>query len=248
MRYFLEFSYNGKDYHGWQYQPNAISVQQVLEDALTKILRQPIAITGAGRTDAGVHAKQMFAHFDFSEPITQLNLIYRLNSFLPTSIAVKAIHEVADDAHARFDAVKRAYEYWVITKKDPFLNDYAHVVQLPLDVEAMNEAAKVLLTYQDFKCFSKSNTDVKTYICNLMKAEWEEKNGMLVFTVEADRFLRNMVRAIVGTLLDVGLGKSDIDRVKKIVESRNRSNAGVSVPGHALYLTKVIYPYLETDL
>ncbi|SFU34329.1 tRNA pseudouridine38-40 synthase [Pustulibacterium marinum] len=244
MRYFLEFSYNGADYHGWQNQPNAISVQEVLEKALSTLLRKEIAITGAGRTDAGVHAKQMFAHFDVESVLDQ-NLIYKLNSYLPKSIAIHNLHLVADDAHARFDAESRTYEYWIVTKKDPFLNEFAYCLKYPLDVDLMNEAAKVLFEYKDFQCFSKSNTDVKTYLCDLMHAEWKWQGEKLVFTIQADRFLRNMVRAVVGTLLNVGSGKITIVDVRKIVESKDRSNAGVSVPAHALYLTKVIYPYIK---
>ncbi|GLB50582.1 tRNA pseudouridine(38-40) synthase TruA [Neptunitalea lumnitzerae] len=246
MRYFLEFSYNGAGYHGWQNQPSAISVQEVLEKALSTMLRREMTIVGAGRTDAGVHAKQMFAHFDVEEPVDD-NLVHKLNSFLPKDIAIHALHLVADDAHARFDATSRTYEYWIVNRKNPFLTDYAYLVHKDIDVEKMNKAAELLFSYEDFKCFSKSNTDVKTYICKLMKAHWEWKGDTLVFTIQADRFLRNMVRAVVGTLLEVGLGKSEISNVQAVVESRDRSKAGVSVPGHALYLTKVEYPYIDIN-
>lgn len=243
MRYFLEFAYNGANYHGWQNQPNAISVQEVLEKALSTLLRSEIAITGAGRTDAGVHAKQMFAHFNVEEELDD-NLVYKLNSYLPQSIAVAGLHLVKDDAHARFDAVSRTYEYWIVPKKDPFLEEYAYCIKYPLNVALMNEAAKVLFEYSDFQCFSKSNTDVKTYICDLMQAEWKWQGEKLVFTIKADRFLRNMVRAVVGTLLAVGTGKITIDDVREILESKDRSNAGVSVPAKALYLTEVKYTYI----
>ncbi|SDM23438.1 tRNA pseudouridine(38-40) synthase TruA [Kriegella aquimaris] len=242
MRYFIEFSYVGKQYHGWQNQPNAISVQQVLEDALSKLLRQTIALVGAGRTDAGVHAKQMFAHFDYDSVDDTNGLVYRLNAFLPDDIAVHSIFEVEAGSHARFDAIERAYEYWVLQKKNPFYAEAAHYVKHPLDVKKMNEAAAQLLEYEDFECFSKSNTDVNTYLCAIKRAEWVDQKGVLVFTIVADRFLRNMVRAIVGTLLDVGTGKNSIEDVKAIIKSGDRRNAGPSVPAKGLYLTKVLYP------
>ncbi|MCM5661604.1 tRNA pseudouridine(38-40) synthase TruA [Galbibacter mesophilus] len=242
MRYFLELSYNGKHYHGWQYQPNAISVQEVLENALSTLLRSEIQIVGAGRTDAGVHAKQMYAHFDVESIVDEEELHYKLNSYLPTDISIQNIQRVQDDAHARFDAVQRSYEYWVVSQKNPFYTDYAYNLRAELDLDAMNEAADLLLKYKDFQCFSKSNTDVKTYICDVRKAVWVRQNDLLVFHITADRFLRNMVRAVVGTLLDVGMGKRTMEDVKKIIESKNRSNAGASVPAHGLYLTEVLYP------
>lgn len=242
MRYFIELSYNGEKYHGWQNQPNAISVQEVIEKALSTLLRTQISILGAGRTDAGVHAKQMFAHFDTDIKFDSENLTFKLNSFLPKDIAIYAIYPVKIDAHARFDATARTYEYWIVTEKNPFYNNAAHTVFKKLDVTLMNEAAKELFVYNDFKSFSKTHTDVKTYICKIEKAVWEQRNELLVFTIKADRFLRNMVRAIVGTLLEVGLGKLSITAFKEIIESRNRNNAGTSVPGKALYLTEVIYP------
>ncbi|WP_046758300.1 tRNA pseudouridine(38-40) synthase TruA [Kordia jejudonensis] len=242
MRYFIELSYNGENYHGWQNQPNAISVQEVLEKALSTLLRKEISIVGAGRTDAGVHAKQMFAHFDVGTAINTTELIFKLNSFLPKDIAIQDIHSVKEDAHARFDATARTYEYWIVTEKNPFHNQSAHLVYKNLDVNLMNKAANELFNYEDFKCFSKTHTDVKTYLCTIEKAVWEQRNELFVFTIKADRFLRNMVRAIVGTLIEVGLGKLTIDEFKQIIASRNRNNAGTSVPGKALYLTAVTYP------
>ncbi|CAM4407674.1 tRNA pseudouridine(38-40) synthase TruA [Zobellia roscoffensis] len=242
MRYFVEFSYLGKDYHGWQNQPNAITVQEVLEKAFSTLLRIPVALTGAGRTDAGVHAKQMFAHFNVDEIQDLDQLVYRLNSLLPEAIAVHDVFLVNSDAHARFDAEERTYEYWVLQYKNPFLGDFAHYIKHTLNVEAMNEAARLLLQYNDFECFSKTHTDVKTYLCDVKKAVWELKEDKLVFTITADRFLRNMVRAVVGTLLDVGTGKIKVDDVKSIINSKNRSNAGPSVPAKGLYLTSVLYP------
>ncbi|MEO1485921.1 MAG: tRNA pseudouridine(38-40) synthase TruA [Bacteroidota bacterium] len=242
MRYFIRFSYFGKAYHGWQKQPNAITVQEVLEKALSTILRTPIEVVGAGRTDTGVHAKEMFGHFDASPIENTTELVNSLNSFLPADIAVQSLKKTTPEAHARFDAVERTYEYWVVQEKHPFFMDHAHCVRLPLDVEAMNAAAAILLEYRDFECFSKSHSDVKTFICDVRKAEWSQRDELLVFTISADRFLRNMVRAITGTLLEVGLGKREVADVHEIIESKNRSNAGVSVPAKGLYLTQVKYP------
>ncbi|WP_420574504.1 tRNA pseudouridine(38-40) synthase TruA [Kordia sp.] len=242
MRYFIELSYNGEKYHGWQNQPNAISVQEVIEKALSTLLRSKTAIVGAGRTDAGVHAKQMYAHFDTDIVFNQTELTFKLNSFLPKDVAIQKIHQVKKDAHARFDATGRTYEYLIVSAKNPFYNQSAHTVYKQLNIDLMNEAAQELFNYNDFKCFSKTHTDVKTYICKLEKAVWEQKGELLVFTIRADRFLRNMVRAIVGTLIEVGLGKLSIEGFKKIIESRDRNKAGTSVPGKALYLTAVTYP------
>ncbi|NER15315.1 tRNA pseudouridine(38-40) synthase TruA [Leptobacterium flavescens] len=242
MRYFLEFSYDGKQYHGWQKQPNAISVQETIENAISLLLRAEIEVVGAGRTDAGVHARQMYAHFDTDEIEDRKHLIHRLNSFLPGDIAIHNIHPMEENAHARFNATSRTYEYWIIDKKDPFLKEYTYRVNQKPDIDRMNEAAEVLFDYEDFQCFSKSHTDVKTYICKMMRADWQYVDGKLVFTIKADRFLRNMVRAVVGTLLEVGMGRISKEDVKKIIESKNRSKAGASVPAHALYLTRVEYP------
>ncbi len=242
MRYFIAFSYFGTSYHGWQKQPNAITVQEVLEKSLSTLLRASILLMGAGRTDTGVHAKQMYAHFNAEEILNKKDLIHRINAFLPEDIAVDNIFEVSNDAHARFDAVSRTYEYWVNTSKNPFYTSNTHLVKYSLDINLMNEAAKIITSYADFECFSKSNTDVHTYLCTITKAKWEVKEDILVFTITANRFLRNMVRAIVGTLLDVGSGKSSLDDIKKIIESKNRSRAGVSVPAKGLYLTKIEYP------
>lgn len=242
MRYFVQFSYFGKDYHGWQKQPNAITVQSVLQDAFCKLLRSEISLMGAGRTDAGVHAKQMYAHFDAIEISSSTDLVYRLNAFLPDTIAVHEIYPVALEAHARFDATERTYEYWISQKKNAFLVNKAHYIRHELDVQKMNEAAALLLDHIDFECFSKSNTDVHTFNCDIKFANWETKNEILVFTITADRFLRNMVRAIVGTLLQVGLGKSKLNEVQQILDSKDRRRAGTSVPAKGLYLTSVKYP------
>ena len=217
-------------------------MQEVLEKALSTLLRQKVEVVGAGRTDTGVHAKEMFAHFDFDEIENKEDLVYRLNAFLPHDIAVQEIYPMVPEAHARFGAFERTYEYWVVQEKNPFYADSAHLVKYPLNMEAMNKAASYLLEHSDFECFSKSNTDVKTYLCDVRQAIWEEKDDRLVFTITADRFLRNMVRAVVGTLLDVGMGKMAPEEIHTIIESKSRSEAGASVPAKGLYLTKVLYP------
>lgn len=242
VRYFIDIAYNGTAYCGWQNQPNAIAVQEVLETTLSTLLGTEISITGAGRTDAGVHAKQLFAHFDTSAIEDIQNLVHRINSFLPKDISVQDIFQVKQDAHARFDAEAREYEYHITLKKDPFLEGLAYFVHSKPDVDKMNKAAQSLLKYQDFQCFSRSKTDVKTYYCTITKAHWEQNGNLLIFTISANRFLRNMVRAIVGTLLEIGYGKLTLEDFHQIIESKNRSNAGASAPAHGLYLTKVIYP------
>lgn len=242
MRYFIELSYNGKAYHGWQNQPNAITVQQVLEEALSVLMKTKMEIVGAGRTDTGVHASQMFAHFDTEFELDISNLVYKLNAILPNDIAVHDLFKVKDDAHARFDAESRTYHYKISTTKNVFTIDFAYRFEVPLDVKKMNEACKILLRHKDFQCFSKSNTDVKTYYCNIENAEWIEEQKGLIFIITADRFLRNMVRAIVGTMINIGLGKIQVKDLMAIIESKNRSEAGYSVPAHGLYLTQITYP------
>ncbi len=242
MRYFIQFSYFGKAYHGWQNQPNAITVQEILENALSVLLKKKMSLVGAGRTDAGVHAREMFAHFDFDEITDKLSVVYRLNAFLPSDIAVQYISEMLPESHARFDALERSYEYWISATKNPFLMETAHYVKHPLNIPVMNEAAKLLLGRQDFECFSKSKTEVNNNLCHIKHAEWSKEQHHIVFKITADRFLRNMVRAIVGTLLDVGVGKSDLDTVKAIIKSKDRAKAGVSVPAKGLYLAAVSYP------
>ncbi|MBT8298948.1 MAG: tRNA pseudouridine(38-40) synthase TruA [Maribacter sp.] len=242
MRYFIAFSYFGKSYHGWQNQPNAITVQEVLEDTLSKLLRISIVVVGAGRTDAGVHAKAMMAHFDIEHEIDLEDLVFRANAFLPDDIAVDEIFQVHKEAHARFDATERTYEYWITQKKNPFYYDRAHYVKQMLAIDKMNAAAELLLEHHDFECFSKSNTDVKTYLCDVRKAIWTQEKDILVFTISSDRFLRNMVRAVVGTLLNVGNGKWSLADVQDILKSNDRTKAGASVPAKGLYLTKIVYP------
>lgn len=244
MRYFIEFAYNGKNYHGWQSQPNATSVQETLGKAISVILRSEIELMGAGRTDTGVHAKQMFAHFDTEEILETDFLVAKLNSYLPKDIVIYRIIKVSEEAHARFDAVKRTYEYHIHTYKNAFENESSWYVFQNLDIEKMNSAAKMLFDFQDFQCFSKVNTDVKTYNCKIIEANWQQKGEKLIFTIAADRFLRNMVRAIVGTLVEIGSGRKALEDFKNIIESKDRTQAGTSVPAHGLYLTKVEYPYI----
>lgn len=242
MRYFIELAYNGKAYHGWQYQPGAVSVQETLEKGLFTILQKETPVVGAGRTDTGVHASQYFAHFEGGEIKNKKSFLYKLNSVLPPDIAINNVFEVREDAHARFDAVSRSYKYYIIQHKDPFLAERAHFVKNELDIEKMNRAAGKLKNYTDFKCFSKSKTDVKTYNCKVMEAVWTQEGPLLVFNITADRFLRNMVRAIVGTLLEIGLHKLDEEDLHKILESRDRQMAGTSVPAKGLFLTGIGFP------
>lgn len=242
MRYFIELSYNGSAYHGWQNQPKAISVQEVIENALTLLLKEAVSIMGAGRTDTGVHAKQMFAHFDTDVHFDEVDLVFKLNSFLPKDIAIHDIFKVKSDAHARFDALSRTYLYRITLKKNVFNFDSAYYVKQDLDVDKMKEASKILCQYKDFQCFSKVNTDVKTYYCDIMRAEWFFEDEELHFVIKADRFLRNMVRSIVGTMVNMGLGKIEKEDLHAIIKSKNRSEAGFSVPAHALYLIEVEYP------
>jgi len=242
-RYFIYLGYNGKNFCGWQIQPNGITVQQCIEEALATLLRQPVPIVGAGRTDAGVHACLMVAHFDWEQPINDLAfLAEKLNRLLPKDIAIYRIVPVREEAHARFDAVSRTYKYYIITKKNPFNYELVYKIPGTLDFAAMNEACKVLFDYIDFTSFSKLHTDVKTNNCRIMHAGWELEQGVWVFTIQADRFLRNMVRAIVGTLIEVGRGKLDVNGFRQVIESKDRGKAGTSAPGHALYLVDVAYP------
>ena len=243
FRYFLQCSYKGTRYHGWQIQPNAISVQEVLENALSKILREKILVVGAGRTDTGVHALFFVIHFEVEKPVDDnFDLVYKLNGFLPKDIAVQNFWLVNADAHARFSAVSRTYKYYISTKKNPFTTEINHQYLLPLDVDKMNTASKILFEFDDFTSFSRLHTDVKTNLCKILLAEWTVQNDTLVFTIKADRFLRNMVRAIVGTLLDVGRGKLTPGQFRKIIERKDRGAAGASAPAKGLFLVDIEYP------
>lgn len=242
-RYFIYLGYNGKNYCGWQIQPNGMTVQQCIEEALATLLRQPVPVVGAGRTDAGVHARQMVAHFDWYEPIPDLPfLVEKLNRLLPKDIAIYRIVPVVPEAHARFDATSRTYKYYITTRKDPFNYDQVYRLSGTLDFELMNEACQVLFDYIDFTSFSKLHTDVKTNNCRIEYARWQPEGDIWIFTIQADRFLRNMVRAIVGTLLEVGRGKLTVAGFRKVIEAKDRGKAGTSALGHALYLVDVTYP------
>lgn len=242
FKYFIELSYNGKNYFGWQIQPEVISIQEEIQNALSILLKSEIKIIGAGRTDTGVHAKQMFAHFKL-ESIIDFHLITnRLNAFLSDEIVIKQIFLVKKDLHARFSATKRSYEYHIYLGRNPFLLDTTwQIYNQTLDVAKMNEAAENLLNYTNFKCFSKSKTDVHTYDCKIYEAKWIQNDNHLTFHITANRFLRNMVRAIVGTLYEVGLNRISLEEFNNIILSQNRSNAGISVPARALFLTKIEY-------
>jgi tRNA pseudouridine38-40 synthase len=243
MRYFIELSYNGTCFIGWQRQPQGRSVQQILEEALSTILRQPVEVVGSSRTDAGVHATQQYAHLDLEAAITDADkLVYRLNSLLPADLAVRAIVPVADIIHARFEATHRRYEYRITRYKNPFLPHQAYLYRNDLDVEAMNSAAALLLRYEDFESFSKVHTDVKTFHCTICRADWEQRGDLLVFTIQANRFLRGMVRALVGTLLEVGLKKKTVADFKQIILAKDRKQAGAQAPAQGLFLVEVGYP------
>lgn len=245
MRYFLKLSYNGAPFHGWQVQPNAVSVQSTIEEALSTVLRENISIVGAGRTDTGVNARQMYAHFDYDKEIPDFGkLINSLNRLVGKDIAIYDIIKVADDAHARFDATARTYKYFVTHQKSPFLYPLSWHCPQSLDYEKMNEACEVLKRHIDFTSFSKLHTDVKTNNCRIDYACWQQEGEMMVFTITADRFLRNMVRAVVGTLVEVGRGKISVDEFEQIILKKDRCSAGTSMPPQALFLWKVNYDYI----
>lgn len=243
-RYFLELSYKGTNYHGWQVQPNANSIQAVLQDAMSTVLQKDITITGCGRTDTGVHARIFYAHFDHSRDDLDRDdkILYKINGILPPDIAVYGILQVREDAHARYSAVERCYEYRITRHKDPFLRDFAHSIYGPVHVNEMNKTAAMLKDYEDFTSFSKLHSDNTTNICHVKNAFWEQEDSRLVFRICADRFLRNMVRAIVGTMLEVGFGKMSTEEFRHIIEVRDRSLAGPSAPAKGLYLASIHYP------
>jgi len=241
-RYFLFFQYKGSKYHGWQVQPNAHSVQAEMEAAIQIVFQKDIPLVAAGRTDTGVHAKQMVAHFELDEIIVTKDFIFHLNNILPSDISIDGLSVVKPDFHARFDAISRTYEYHIAPKKHPFLEGLFYRVSFDLDFEKMNLAAKDLLGKNDFSCFSKSKTQTYTNDCEILKAEWYQKGDLWVFEVKANRFLRNMVRAMVGTLIEIGQGKRPADSMKDVIASKNRSVAGVSVPAEGLFLTQIEYP------
>lgn len=238
----MTFSYDGTRYHGWQIQPNGDSVQERLQWALSTLLRENITVTGAGRTDAGVHARKMVAHFDRKNMVDCSQLAYKLNKILPCDIAVQRVEQVSDDMHARFSATSRTYHYYIHTEKNPFLRAYSCELHYPLDFMKMNVAARLLLEYEDFGAFCKSHADVKTTICHIMVAEWHIiSDTSWYFEITANRFLRNMVRAVVGTLIDVGRGRLSIDEFRKVIEGKQRTEAGESMPANALFLEDIRY-------
>jgi tRNA pseudouridine38-40 synthase len=243
-RYFIYLAYNGTPYCGWQNQPNGMSVQQCIETALATILRKPASIVGAGRTDAGVHAGKMVAHFDWAEPLAGLPaLTEKLNRLLPKEIAIHCVTPVREDAHARFDALSRTYKYYITGMKNPFNHEWVYRMSLKgMDFMLMNAACRILVEYTDFTSFSKLHTDSKTNLCRIAHAGWEREGELYVFTVRADRFLRNMVRAIVGTLLEVGRGKCSLVDFRELIEAKDRGRAGSSAPAKGLSLTDVTYP------
>ena len=245
LRYFIEFAYNGKNFHGFQSQPDASSVQETLEKALSTLFRETITIVGAGRTDAGVHAKQMYAHFETELDLDSDYWTHKLNSFLPPSIVIYRIIPVHEEAHARFDATSRTYEYYINTFKDAFITDGSWYHSHHLDLKKMNESCEILFEYIDFECFSKVHTDVNTFNCKISEAHWKQCGNQLNFTITADRFLRNIVIATVGTMVNIGLGKIEVADLRTIIESKNRGKAGFSVPAQGLYLVNVAYPYIK---
>lgn len=246
-RYFIHIAYNGASYNGWQTQPGLPTVQQTLETTLGILLRQPVAVVGCGRTDTGVHASDFYAHFDVKEDgekcvMDSTGLVFKLNNMLPPDIAVYDLYEVAPNAHARFDAVARTYQYHVSDRRLPFRQGQYCRIWFRPDLDRMNEAARVLMEYDDFTSFAKLHTQVKTNICHLSEAHWDTVGDEWVFTIRSNRFLRNMVRSVTGTLLDVGRGKLSIDGLREIIEKKDRCAAGVSMPACGLFLTKVEYP------
>ena len=250
QRYFLELAYNGTAYHGWQIQQNALSVQELINKALSTICRQEIETLGCGRTDTGVHARQLFAHADIPVDIDVMNprFLLSINAMLPYDIALKRFIKVAPDAHARFDASLRSYEYHIHFSKDPFLHNLSWLLRDEPDLGLMNKAAKLMMEYRDFSSFSKSNTQTFTNNCVISRAEWLATDKGIVFHISADRFLRNMVRAIVGTLVRIGKGEMNVEDIHGIIESKDRSNAGESVPACGLFLTEVKYPYISDEI
>ena len=242
VRYFFEITYNGSNYNGWQSQKNGIGVQTIVEDALSVLLQEQLKIVGSGRTDTGVHCEQQYFHVDVKNSFDSESFLIKFNSFLPKDISISSIRKVKADANARYDAVERTYRYQITRKKNPFLNGLAWHFFKPVSVEAMNKAAALLMGEHDFQCFSKVNTDVNHFLCDIKKATWKQEGDKLEFTITANRFLRGMVRAIIGTLLDIGTGKNSMKDLQHILQSRDRKKAGANVPAHGLYLTKVKYP------
>ncbi|WP_420155665.1 tRNA pseudouridine(38-40) synthase TruA [Siphonobacter sp.] len=249
MRYMISFAYNGAAFNGWQKQPNAVSIQEALEKSLSVLLKNPVALVGSGRTDTGVHAEQQYAHFEWPAPITDdLDFVaFKANRMLPPGIVVYRIFPIRSDVHARFTATSRKYEYRISRLKNPFRPSMVYSFSFPLDVPAMNQAAEYLLRYSDFQSFSLVNTQVKTFRCAITEARWEECGHELVFHVRADRFLRGMVRALVGTLMDVGRGRITVTDFEQIILAKDRKKAGRAVPPDGLFLVEITYPVHAFD-
>jgi tRNA pseudouridine38-40 synthase len=242
-RYFIDLSFKGTNYHGWQIQPNAITVQSILNEALSRVLKDKIETIGAGRTDSGVHAKNFIAHFETKKKYISniLALIHRLNSYLPDDILINNILRVKNTAHARFDAISRTYKYYISYKKDPFNKEFIYTLHKHLDINKLNEGSEILKNFKDFKAFCKMHKDIKSTICNIYYSKWEKKEDLYIYTIKADRFLRNMIRAIVGTLINLDLHKINIEDFKEIINSKTRIKAGMSVPATGLILTNIEY-------
>ena len=247
LRYFLELSFKGTKFSGWQIQDNANSVQAEINKALTVLCGTPTECTGCGRTDTGVHALQFFTHFDISEMKDAQQFLFQLNSILPFDIVIHQLHLVHDDAHARYDARARTYQYFIHQNKNPFINEYSWHRCYDFDLMKMNEACQLLFSHEDFSCFSKSNHQQKTNLCNITEAKWVRQNDLIIFTITSNRFLRGMVRAIVGTILQVGTNKMRMDEINNVLKTGDRKEAGASVPAHGLFLTKIDYPYLQSS-
>jgi tRNA pseudouridine38-40 synthase len=249
-RYFIKLAYNGARYHGWQVQQNAVTVQEVISNAARLIIKDELNITGCGRTDTGVHASQYFAHFDLEEPLSAeetSNIVFKLNRYLPEDIVIYKIFPVSSELHSRFDPVSRTYEYHIHTRKDPFLNDLSWFFHQPLDIGLMNRGGEIIMEHDDFTSFSKANEKRKTNLCTVTRAKWELIDHRLIFTITANRFLHDMVRAIVGTLIKLGLHKITLEDLRKIIESKNRCNAGESVPAKGLFLSRIEYPGIQEE-
>jgi tRNA pseudouridine38-40 synthase len=242
LRYFIELAYKGSNFHGWQIQANAHTVQGELNSMASTILRETVETTGSGRTDTGVHASQQYAHFDTDKPLVSRTFINSMNALLPADIVIKKLYKVADDAHSRFDATQRSYEYRICRQKDPFLQQLCYVYPHTLNIEKMNQAAALMLQYTNFESFSRVHTEVYTFNCQITRAEWEQRPDLLIFHISANRFLRGMVRAITGTLLEVGKGKLTVDNFRQIIEKKDRQQAGRALPPEGLFLTQVKYP------
>ena len=248
FRYFIELAYNGSRYHGWQVQPNAMTVQEMITRAARLMWMNDFTITGCGRTDTGVHASQYYAHFDLKEARHQQeldDLAFKLNRYLPADIAIYRIFQVPPELHARFDPLSRTYEYHIHTRKDPFLDDHSWFFHQFLDVDIMNKGGNIIAEYEDFTSFSKANVKRKTNLCTVTEAYWRQEGHRLIFTITANRFLHDMVRAIVGTLIKLGQHRISLEELRKIIESKDRCQAGESVPAHGLFLSRIIYPGIE---